>query len=106
MLSEHQIKQMLEENEGKYQGSQLQEMLNQLIERLVEEGYLTLREEPQNAEQRRDMRRGKGQGQIEEPLPRNIKVEVTEKGPGFLRYKKLRSLLGSLGKSSNGREET
>src|SRR5258707_9399316 len=58
MLSEHQIKQMLEENEGKYEGSQLQEMLNQLIERLVEKGDLTLREAPQNAEQRRDMRRG------------------------------------------------
>ena len=27
MLSEHQIKQMLDENEGKYEGSQLQEML-------------------------------------------------------------------------------
>ena len=106
MLSEHQIKQMLEENEGKYEGSQLQEMLNQLIERLVEEGYLTLREEPQNAEQRRDMRRGNGQGQIEEPLPRNIKFEVTEKGLDFLGYKTLRSLLGSLGKSSMGRHDT
>src|SRR5260370_28915786 len=86
MLSEHQIRQMLDENEGKYEGSQLQEMLNQLIERLVEEGYLTLHEEPQNSEQRRRMRRGNGQGQIEEPLPRNIKFEVTEKGlhlPGY-----------------------
>src|SRR4030081_1465774 len=75
MLSEHQIKQMLDENEGKYEGSQLQEMLNQLIERLVEEGYLTLHEEP-SSEQRREMGRGQGQGQIDEPLPRNIKFEV------------------------------
>src|SRR5712664_3942663 len=106
LLSQHQIQQMLDENEGKYEGSQLQETLNQLIERLVEEGYLTLREEPQNAEQRRDMRRGNGQGQIEEPLPRNIKFEVTEKGLDFLGYKTLRSLLGSLGKSSLGRHDT
>ena len=106
MLSEHQIKQMLDENEGKYEGSQLQEMLNQLIERLVEEGYLTLHEEPQTSEQRRDMRRGNGQGRIEEPLPRNIKFEVTEKGLDFLGYKTLRSLLGSLGKSSLGRHDT
>src|SRR2546427_7390149 len=105
MLSEHQIKQMLDENEGKYEGSQLQEMLNQLIERLVEEGYLTLREEPQNSERRRDQR-GNGQGQIEEPLPRNIKFEVTEKGLDFLGYKTLRGLLGSLGKSSMGRHDT
>ena len=74
LLSQHQIQQMLDENEGKYEGSQLQEMLNQLIERLVEEGYLTLHEEPQR-EQRRQT--GKGEGRIEEPLPRNIKFEVT-----------------------------
>ena len=105
LLSQHQIQQMLDENEGKYQGSQLQEMLNQLIERLVEEGYLTLHQEPQT-EQRREMMGGNGEGRIEEPLPRNIKFEVTEKGLDFLGYKTLRNLLGSLGKSSMGRHDT
>jgi len=103
LLSQHQIQQMLDENEGKYEGSQLQEMLNQLIERLVEEGYLKLHEEPQN-ERRREM--GQGEGRIEEPLPRNVKFEVTEKGLDFLGYKTLRNLLGSLGKSSLGRHDT
>ena len=105
LLSQHQIQQMLDDNEGQYQGSQLQEMLNQLIERLVEEGYLTLHEEPQT-EQRREMMGGNGEGRIEEPLPRNIKFEVTEKGLDFLGYKTLRNLLGSLGKSSVGRHDT
>jgi Ca-activated chloride channel family protein len=105
LLSQQQIQQMLDENEGKYEGSQLQETLNQLIERLVEEGYLTLREEPQTAEQLREMR-GNGEGRIEDPLPRNIKFEVTEKGLDFLGYKTLRGLLGSLGKSSLGRHDT
>lgn len=104
LLSQHQIQQMLDENEGKYEGSQLQEMLNQLIERLVEEGYLKLHEEPQT-ERRREMM-GKGEGRIEEPLPRNVKFEVTEKGLDFLGYKTLRNLLGSLGKSSLGRHDT
>src|SRR5438552_1674506 len=104
LLSQHQIQQMLDENEGKYQGSQLQEMLNQLIERLVEEGYLTLHEE--QTEQHRDMKGGNGEGRIEEPLPRNVKFEVTEKGLDFLGYKTLRNLLGSLGKSSMGRHDT
>jgi Ca-activated chloride channel family protein len=104
LLSQHQIQQMLDENEGKYEGSQLQEMLNQLIERLVEEGYLNLHEEPQTA--RREMSRGQGEGRIEEPLSRNIKFEVTEKGLDFLGYKTLRNLLGSLGKSSLGRHDT
>jgi Ca-activated chloride channel family protein len=106
LLSQHQIQQMLDENEGKYEGSQLQETLNQLIERLVEEGYLTLHEEPLNSEQRREMMRGQGEGQIEDPLPRNIRFEVTEKGLDFLGYKTLRNLLGSLGKSSLGRHDT
>jgi Ca-activated chloride channel family protein len=105
LLSQHQIQQMLAENENKYEGSQLQEMLNQLIERLVEEGYLTLHEEPQR-EQQREMMGGNGEGRIEEPLPRNIKFEVTEKGLDFLGYKTLRNLLGSLGKSSLGRHDT
>src|SRR5260370_2725811 len=106
LLSPSQIQQMLDENEGKYEGSQLQETLNQLIERLVEEGYLTLHEEPLNSEQRREMMRGQGEGQSEGHLPRNIKFEVTEKGLDFLGYKTLRNLLGSLGKSSVGRHDT
>ncbi len=104
LLSQHQIQQMLADNEGKYEGSQLQETLNQLIERLVEEGYLKLQEELQ-AEQRRGTM-GNGEGRIEEPLPRNVKFEVTEKGLDFLGYKTLRNLLGSLGKSSLGRHDT
>src|SRR5215471_2676052 len=105
LLSQHQIQQMLDENEGKYQGSELQEILNQLIERLVEEGYLNLREEPLTREQQRELM-GQGEGRFEDPLPRNVKFEVTEKGLDFLGYKTLRNLLGSLGKSSMGRHDT
>jgi Ca-activated chloride channel homolog len=104
LLSQHQVQQMLDENEGKYEGSQLQEILNQLIERLVEEGYLKLHEESQT-QPRREMG-GEGQGRFEDPLPRNIKFEVTEKGLDFLGYKTLRNLLGSLGQSSIGRHDT
>src|ERR1700704_1717059 len=60
LLSEYQIQEMMSENEGKFKGSQLEEMLNQLIERLVEEGYLTLREE-QSQQAREPMRGGPGQ---------------------------------------------
>src|SRR5919106_3990140 len=106
LVNENQIREMLAQNEGKFHGSLLEELLNQLIERLVEEGYLTLHEEPQTAQQRREMMGGNGEGRIEEPLPRNVKFEVTEKGLDFLGYKTLRNLLGSLGKSSMGRHET
>src|SRR5713101_8410766 len=104
LLEQWQIQEMLAENEGKFKGSQLEEMLNQLIERLVEEGYLTLREEPQTQQAREQM--GGGPGTVGEPLPRSVKFEVTEKGLDFLGYKTLRSLLGSMGKSSFGRHDT
>jgi Ca-activated chloride channel family protein len=106
LLDEHQVKEMLADNEGKFKGSMLEEMLNQLIERLVEEGYLSLREEPAQRERQLRNPRGPGNPEISEPLPRNVKFEVTEKGLDFLGYKTLRNLLGSLGKSAMGRHDT
>src|SRR5689334_6954406 len=105
IVDEQQIREMLAQNEGKFHGSLLEELLNQLIERLVEEGYLTLHEEqPQRAEQRRGSPR---QGQMfEEPLPRDVRFEVTEKGLDFLGYKTLRNLIGSFGKGAAGRHDT
>jgi len=104
VLSEHDVEQMLADNGGKFKGSLLEELINQLIERLVEEGYLNLKEVPQ--EQRREPQNGEGQGEFGEAMPRNIKFEVTEKGLDFLGYKTLQKLLGSMGKSSIGRHET
>jgi Ca-activated chloride channel family protein len=104
LLNEFQIQEMLADNEGKVKGSMLEEMLNQLIERLVEEGYLTLREEP--VQQSRQPQGSPNIPEVSEPLPRNVKFEVTEKGLDFLGYKTLRNLLGSLGKSSVGRHDT
>ncbi len=106
LLDEHQIKEMLADNEGKFKGSMLEEMLNQLIERLVEEGYLSLREESAQPDRRLRNPRGPGNPEVSEPLPRNVKFEVTEKGLDFLGYKTLRNLLGSLGKSAMGRHDT
>jgi Ca-activated chloride channel homolog len=102
LLNEYQIQEMLADNDGEFKGSALEEMLNQLIERLVDEGYLKLQELPPE----RSPMPGDGGPQISEPLPRNIKFEVTEKGLDFLGYKTLRNLLGSLGKSSAGRHDT
>jgi Ca-activated chloride channel family protein len=104
LIDERQIKEMLADNEGKFKGSLLEEMLNQLIERLVEEGYLKLKEEEPRAAS--EQRHGGGQGEVSEELPRDVHFEVTEKGLDFLGYKTLRNLLGSLGKSSVGRHDT
>jgi Ca-activated chloride channel homolog len=103
LMDKHQVQEMLDDNEGKFKGSLLEEMLNQLIERLVEEGYLSLKEQPPPSPQPNG---GNGKPEVSEPLPRNVKFEVTEKGLDFLGYKTLRNLLGSFGKSSVGRHET
>jgi Ca-activated chloride channel family protein len=107
-VDEQQVREMLAENEGKFKGSQLEELLNGLIERLVEEGFLNLREEPaQEQQQRRGGNGETGTGRVEAPAPpRDVKFEVTEKGLDFLGYKTLRNLLGSMGKSSVGRHDT
>ena len=104
LVSEQQIREMLAQNEGKFKGSLLEELLNQLIERLVEEGYLTLHQE--QPQQNLQQRQANGPGEMSEPLPRNVRFEVTEKGLDFLGYKTLRNLLGSLGKSAAGRHDT
>ncbi len=103
LIDEQQIAQMLADNDGEFRGSQLEEMLNQIIERLVEEGFLNLKEEPQ---QQRQKQKGNGRGEVSDPTPRNVKFEVTEKGLDFLGYKTLKNLLGSFGKSSVGRHDT
>jgi Ca-activated chloride channel homolog len=104
-LSEQDVREMLAENNNQFKGSQLEELLNQLIERLVEEGYLNLKEQPTEERRQRQGQQG-GEGEFSDPLPRNIKFELTEKGLDFLGYKTLRNLLGSLGKSSVGRHDT
>ncbi len=105
ILTQYDIEQMLAENNGKFKGSLLEELINSLIERLVEEGYLSLQEiETKSIKQRETAEAS--EGRIGEPLPRNIKFQLTEKGLDFLGYKTLQKLLGSLGKSSVGRHET
>jgi Ca-activated chloride channel family protein len=103
ILHPRDVEQMLAENGGNFKGSLLEQLINQLIERLVEEGYLNLREVEQPQFRQPNSR---GQGEISNPLPRNIKFQITEKGLDFLGYKTLQKLLGSIGKSSFGRHDT
>ena len=105
LVSEQQVREMIAQNEGKFKGSLLEELLNQLIERLVEEGYLTLHEQQQQ-QSLQQQGRFPGPGEVSEPLPRDVRFEVTEKGLDFLGYKTLRNLLGSFGKSAAGRHDT
>ncbi len=103
ILTQHDIEQMLAENGGKFKGSLLESLINQLIERMVEEGYLNLEEKelPAAAAQQ-----GNGEDEIGNGKSRDIRFNVTEKGLDFLGYKALQKLLGSVGKSTIGRHAT
>jgi Ca-activated chloride channel family protein len=78
---------------------QLQELINKLIERLTEQGYVTVTGPP--GQQRLDGPGG-GMGQAQG----QARFEVTDKALDFLGYRALRDLLGSMGRSSAGRHDT
>jgi Ca-activated chloride channel family protein len=103
VLDKYDAEKMLADNDGKFKGSLLEELLNQLIERLVEEGYINLQAEERQQQRQRE---GAGGGEIGAAQPREVKFEVTQKGLDFLGYKALRNLLGSMGRSSVGRHDT
>ncbi len=82
---------------------QLSELLDTIVQRLVEQGYLTTEQAP----------RAPG-GHVEMPghedearaAARDVQFSLTDKGLDFLGYRALRHLLGSIGKSSFGSHDT
>mgnify|MGYP001821035276 FL=1 len=81
-------------------------LLDDLIQRMVEEGYITLQEgSPAMPGSTRDVT---GQGEIDEAADaaRSVNFDLTQKGMDFLGYRSLRHLLSSLGKSSFGAHDT
>ena len=91
----------LMQNAKNYDDSRLSELINKLLERMAEEGYVTI-EQPQPQ-----------QGQLTQPgtgktlgPEGSVKFELTDKALDFLGFKTLKDLLGSLGKSSFGRHDT
>ena len=79
--------------------SKLEELIQQIIERMGEQGYISM---PPDMESERQRRSGRGMGPDQPP----VRFEVTDKALDFLGYRALRDLLGSLGKSSYGRHDT
>jgi len=79
--------------------SKLEELIQQIIERMGEQGYIST---PPDLEAERERRAGRNAGPNQPP----VQFEVTDKTLDFLGYRALRDLLGSLGKSSFGRHDT
>jgi len=83
--------------------SKLEELIQQIIERMGEQGYITT---PPDLEPERRRRSGRGGHRDRGPDQPPATFEVTDKTLDFLGYRALRDLLGSLGKSSFGRHDT
>ncbi len=91
--------ELLEEMVGNPENSKLSEALDRMMQRLADEGYVSIEQPQQGAvsEQRAgQMSHGEGQ----------TKFEITDKALDFLGFRTLKDLLGSLGKSSFGRHDT
>jgi Ca-activated chloride channel family protein len=82
--------------------SKLEELIQQIIERMTDQGYITT---PPDLDAERERRQGRGGFGPDNPR-QNLTFEVTDKALDFLGYRALRDLLGSLGKSSYGRHDT
>jgi Ca-activated chloride channel homolog len=102
VLPEETIEQLLgdpADGDNEEMRSKLEELIQQIIERMGEQGYISM---PPDLEAERQ-RRGQGGMGSEQS---NVTFEVTDKTLDFLGYRALRDLLGSLGKSSYGRHDT
>ena len=102
VLPEETLEQLLgDPADGDQEGlrNKLEELIQQIIDRMGEEGYISM---PPDLDAERQ-RRGQGGGDGDSP---QMTFEVTDKALDFLGYRALRDLLGSLGKSSYGRHDT
>ncbi|RMH17496.1 MAG: VWA domain-containing protein [Gemmatimonadetes bacterium] len=103
--------EMLEELRGEGEGDaavqqQIADLLDDLIQRMVDEGYITLDEGgPAMPGTVQDVT---GQGKVDEAreAARTVNFNLTRKGLDFLGYRALRNLLSAIGKSSFGSHDT
>jgi Ca-activated chloride channel homolog len=95
-LLDNQLRDQLEQMQAE---GALDELIEQLIQRMQQEDYISI--EPPHDPAKRSTVGGQA-GDAQPPA----RFEITDKSLDFLGYKTLRDLLGSLGKSSFGRHDT
>jgi Ca-activated chloride channel family protein len=104
VLSDEAMQKLLgEPADGDQEGvrQQLEDLIQQIIDRMMERGFIT---GAPDLETERERRAGAG-GSVGEDTSR-VQFEVTDKALDFLGYRALRDLLGSVGRSSSGLHDT
>ncbi len=83
--------------------AKLSQLLDDLVRRLAERGYLNVDAPPRVDDGHQPVI---GPGSLARAASRDVEFKLTEKGLDFLAYRTLRQLLGSLGRSSVGSHDT
>jgi Ca-activated chloride channel homolog len=99
-----EIRKMLNRSDA-MNNEEIRELLNKLIERMAQEGFINPQQQPQITPPNQATARGS----VGQPMDRNqsqVRFEITDKTIDFLGFKTLQDLLGSLGRSSFGRHDT
>jgi Ca-activated chloride channel family protein len=102
LIPDDLLKELLE-SEGDNPNPNMRELIDRLIERMTQEGYLDGPTPHVTPPPGKTPRGGIGEAQERQA---NARFEITDKTIDFLGFKTLRDLLGSLGKSSFGRHDT
>ena len=90
-------------NSNAANNEEIQKLLDQIAERLAQEGFINPQQPPQVTPPPQTSARGN----VGEPQDRTeARFEITDKTIDFLGFKTLQDLLGSLGRSSFGRHDT
>ena len=82
---------------------QLSELLDKIVQKLMDEGYLNVSEAPQMPAGQQPLL---GPGGMAKEAAQQVQFNLTDKGIDFLGYRTLKALLGSIGKSSFGAHDT
>jgi len=98
-----ELREMLQ-NPNARQSQEVKDLIEKLMERMAQEGYINPQQPPQVTPPPQSSARGQvGQAQDRDTQAR---FEITDKTIDFLGFKTLQDLLGSLGRSSFGRHAT
>jgi len=103
LLPDQELQELLD-GTPEQMNAKMKELIDQLIDRLMEEGYIT--GQPQVTAPPDKTPRGQIGRRQDRDQENQVRFEITDKTIDFLGFKTLKDLMGSLGKSSFGRHDT